>query len=330
MNVVLLFGGESPEHEVSIMSAATVYAALKQDSTYSLLLCYIDPQGVWSHVDTIRKATASDLKVSLVPGEPVLMINGQMYAVDVMFPVLHGQNGEDGTVQGLARMLHIPIVGCGIAASAMCLDKVAAKELLQAAGVPVVPYVMADSATSYDEVCQKLGGQVFVKPARLGSSIGISKVTSKDQWQQALQVALEYDTKVLVEPALIVRELEVAVLGSNDTPAASVVGEVLPDGHFYSFDSKYDAASKSALIIPAELDDALSLSIRDIATKAFTALGCQGLARVDFFLDDKGSVFLNEVNTMPGFTDVSMYPKLWQETGLTTPQLVARLIDLAV
>lgn len=327
--ILLLFGGESPEHEVSLMSANTIYRAIKEEVSYVTVLCYVDPRGIWRQVDTVRKATEADPEVHLAPGAPSITIDGHTHAIDVLFPVLHGQNGEDGTIQGLARLLHIPIVGCGVAASAICLDKVMTKELLQAANIPTVPYMMADNATTYDEVCQKLSEQVFVKPARLGSSIGVSRVSSDAEWKQALQSALSHDTKVLVEPALTVRELEIAVLGKNDNPSVSGVGEILPDGSFYSFDSKYDTASQSALIIPADIDDALARLVQDLASKAFTVLGCRGLARIDFFLDTNGDVFLNEVNTMPGFTDISMYPRLWQEAGVTTPQLVARLIDLA-
>lgn len=329
--ILLVFGGESPEHEISLISAANVRAAI--GTQHTVICCYIDPEGQWWHVAKVEKKKSSSQPIMPQPGKSAVYIGNQSFAIDVIFPVLHGQNGEDGTIQGLAQMMHTPIVGCGITGSAICIDKVLTKQLLEQAGLPVVPYVVCsktEQRPAYDALSKKLSTELFIKPARLGSSIGVSKARSAHELTAALDQAFQYDTKVLIEPTLQVREIEVAVLGSNDAPQASVAGEIVPDRDFYSFESKYDSDSTTALQIPAKISETQQRQIRSLAAQAFTVLHCQGLARVDFFMSAaNGDLYINEVNTLPGFTSISMYPKLWEATGLTQPALIEELLMLA-
>lgn len=327
--ILLAYGGESPEHTVSIASATNVYNAL-DTSKYTVLLCYIDKKGGFWYSETIKPQTTH--RLTPVLGTSTVEYDGLAQHVDVIFPVLHGQNGEDGTIQGLARLLHTPIVGCGVVASGICIDKVLTKQLLDYNHIPIVPFMVChkgDAYPTHKQVTEKLGETLFVKPARLGSSVGVSKVVDEASLFAALDAALVLDDKVLIEAGIAARELEVAVLGHNARPQASVVGEIIPDREFYSFESKYDADATSQVKIPAEIPDETAKRIRTYAIQAFTALQCEGLSRVDFFIDPAGGVYLNEINTLPGFTDISMYPQLWQHEGINYTDLLTKLIEFA-
>ncbi len=334
--VLLLFGGESAEHDVSIASARNVFAAL-DDTKFNVKLGYIDKHGKWWLLPSLEMNISVHGYPQLVPalgtGQFMTLPEAQMLKPDVILPVLHGTNGEDGTVQGLAQLLHIPIVGCGVTSSAVCMDKVLTKQLLAQAKIPTVPYVVryaADKRPAFSELADKLGSPIFVKPSRLGSSVGIHKVTSEEKLVPALEEAHQHDDKVLIEKAISGRELEVAVLGSSKHIEVSGVGEIKPEAEFYSYEAKYDSASQAKVIIPAELEKGKAEKIRDLSRQAFGVLGCKGLARVDFFLAEDGEVFVNEINTLPGFTNISMYPKLWRERGVNYPELVEKLIKIAL
>jgi D-alanine-D-alanine ligase len=258
-------------------------------------------------------------------------------SIDIIFPVLHGPYGEDGTVQGLLELANLPYVGCGVLASACAMDKVVAKKLFAMAGLPQAGYEVvarqrwrAEPDRALDQVEAALGYPVFVKPANLGSSVGISKARSRVELAAALEEAARYDRKLLVEEAVAnTREIEVSVLG-NETPVASVPGEIVPGNEFYDYNAKY-VDDSSTLLIPAALDEATVRLVQGYAIAAFRALDCEGLARVDFLMDGKsGAVFVNEVNTMPGFTRISMYPKLWEASGIAYPELVDRLVRLGL
>jgi D-alanine-D-alanine ligase len=362
LRVAVLFGGRSGEHEVSIQSAKSIMAALDR-AKYDVLPVGITRDGQWiagegavaqleaaarvalgAATDAIaekKEAEAGSASVDLVAALDVRAVAPLEWrtwpqTVDVVIPALHGSFGEDGTIQGLLEVLGIPYVGAGVLASAAGMDKVVMKKLFAAAGLPQVrytSYLRAEIDREMDRVVsdieRQLGYPCFVKPANLGSSVGISKVKRRDDLPQALRLAARYDRKVIVEEGLNVREIEVAVLG-NDHPEASVPGEIVPSNEFYDYQAKY-MDGKSMLIIPAPIDDDTALRIRELAIAAFQAIDCSGLARVDFFLErDTGRILVNEINTMPGFTRFSMYPKLWEASGVSYPELLDRLIRLAL
>jgi D-alanine-D-alanine ligase len=331
-SILLLFGGESAEHEVSIRSASNVFDALDK-TKYDVSLCYIDRTGQWWHTNEVVERSAMDAQFHPVLGEGKLIDSaGHGVKPDVMMPILHGPNGEDGSVQGLAQLLHIPVVGCEILGSAICMDKDIAKRLLIQANVPVVDYVLhraGQPLPSYEDVRGKLGDTLFVKPASLGSSVGVSRVENAEEFDAAIAEALKHGHKVIVERAISGRELECAVLG-NEKPEASVVGEIMPSETFYSYDAKYAADSQTKTSTDIELPDGVSDRIREQAVNAYIALECRGLARVDFFLADDGMIYINEINTLPGFTNISMYPQLWLASGVSYPQLLDRLVELAL
>lgn len=333
--VLLTFGGESSEHEVSIASARNVYAAL-DDTKYDIRLCYIDKSGKWWLLDewTETPQRHGGTQLLLAPGTGSLMTlpGNQVLHPDVILPILHGKNGEDGTIQGLAQLAHIPIVGCRAEASAICMNKHQTKILLAAGNIPVVDWVtvVPSKIDQALEDVSKLGNAPwFVKPSRAGSSVGVSKVTSFDGLRDAIDTAFKHDNLVLIETAVTGRELEVAVLGNPPKHRASGVGEIIPGAEFYDYDDKYSLSSNSRVELEADLPDELRERIRTLALQSYELLGCTGLARVDFLLDEDGMPFVNEVNTLPGFTNISMYPKLWQRTGLRYPELIDRLIELA-
>lgn len=333
--ILLVFGGESPEHEVSIASARNVYAAL-DDRKYDILLAYITKEGHWHLVDDIEVLEGSHKNLLPVLGGKHFVVEPGHHSIvpDVILPILHGPNGEDGSVQGLAQLLHIPIVGCGIIGSAVCMDKEVAKRLLKAAGLSVadaIVYRRGDPIPAFPHVTLELGNPVFVKPADMGSSVGVSKVYNEAQFGEAMAEALTHGRKVLIEQAIHGREIECSVLG-NDKPEASGVGEIKPSESedFYSYNAKYSQTSQTELIIPADLPEDVAEKVRATALAAYRALECRGLARVDFFVTDAGDVIVNEINTLPGFTNISMYPKLWQVSGLGYSQLIDKLIALAL
>ncbi len=333
--VLLLFGGESSEHDVSISSARNVYAAI-DNTKFHVELGYIDTSGKWWLLETLGEEILTQGMPQLVPilgsGSFGTIPVKHMMTPDVILPILHGKNGEDGSVQGLVQLMHIPIVGCDMTASSICMDKVATKQILSSVGIKVVPYEThreGQSIPDFNKLSITLGCPLFVKPSRSGSSVGVSKVHTEDELTQALELAHQHDDVALIERGVTARELEVAVIGTPPHHEASVIGEIQPDGEFYSYDSKYATTSASKVIIPVELPDEKQQLVHDLALRVYEVLGCKGLARVDFFLTSDGVVYLNEVNTIPGFTNISMYPKLWQASGLTYPQLIERLINEA-
>ena len=336
LTVALLFGGRSGEHEVSLASAASVGAGLLPRHDVQCVL--IDKSGRWLLQESAvpRPSGGEPVYLAPVPGDGGRLRRmadaHELARPDAFFPVLHGTYGEDGTVQGLFELASVPYVGAGVAASAASMDKAMMKALFARADLPQVEYrtLRRRDPAVEARVLDELGLPVFVKPANLGSSVGISKVKACDALGAALDTAFAYDRKVVVERALDVRELEVSVLG-NDAPEASVPGEVVPDREFYDYDSKYAADSLTGLLIPAPLDAALAHEVRRLGVAAFQAVDAAGFARVDFFLEKAtGRLLVNEINTIPGFTSISMYPKLWEATGISYPELIDRLIELAI
>lgn len=342
--IAVIFGGRSGEHEVSLMSARSVVSVLDPE-TYHVVPIGITVEGNWlvgddpvslmEEVSTREEEPVqqSDLLQSLAAGVAALA------EVDVVFPVLHGPYGEDGTIQGLFEMAGVPYVGAGVVASAVAMDKALSKRVFEVAGLPLVPYVTLmraeweqASASALDRVEAKLSYPMFVKPANLGSSVGVSKVHTRQALEDALHLAAQYDRKLIVEVAIEdAREIEVSVLG-NEAPIASIAGEVRPgeEYEYYDYEAKYTEGA-SELLIPAPVDDERMQTARRLAVKAFQAVDGSGLARVDFLLDPAtDTIYLNEVNTMPGFTVTSMYPKLWEATGIPYPELVERLIALGL
>ena len=253
--------------------------------------------------------------------------------LDVIFPIAHGTLGEDGSLQGLLRMGNLPFVGCGVLGSALCMDKDVAKRLLRDAGLPVAPFVTLTRAmrdtVDYAAVKATLGLPMFVKPANQGSSVGVSKVHDAAEFDRAIDVALRFDHKVIIEKAIVGREIECAVLG-NDHPRASVCGEIVLNDAFYSYETKYISETGARVQAPADLPEDIHQQIRELAIQAFKVLECNGMARVDVFLTPEGDVVINELNTLPGFTNISMYPKLWEASGLSYKNLISILIELAI
>lgn len=330
--VMLLFGGESSEHAVSISSARNVFAAL-DDTKYDVILGYIDQAGLWwlleNITDQIDIVGLPQLLPVLGTGTFVTIPSSEVVKPDVILPILHGVNGEDGTIQGLAKLTHVPIVGSGVEASAVVMDKVTTKQILRQNEIKSAPYTIHMSGepySSYSELSKKLGGPLFIKPAREGSSVGISKVKNDEELSVALDTAHKYDDKVLIEKAIKGRELEIGVLGSGPKIKVSGVGEIVADREFYDYDSKYSAASQTEVIVPAELPQKVRDDMREVAKKAYIALGCKGYARVDFILSDDKEIYVIEANTLPGFTNISMFPKLWRHEGMTYSSLVDALI----
>jgi D-alanine-D-alanine ligase len=320
---------------VSISSARNVYAAI-DDTKYELILGYIDRAGRWWLMDSFDDdVTGETMQITPVLGSRsfTTIPDNRSIRPDVILPILHGKNGEDGSVQGLAQLLHIPIVGCDMTASSICMDKLATKEILDAHHIAIAPYEVHrkyDPVPDFNRLNMRLGSPMFVKPARAGSSVGVSKVFSEDELANALAAAHEHDDTVLIERGIAGRELEVGVLGNPPYHKTSGVGEIKPGDDFYSYDAKYSAASSSQAIISADLDHEQREHIKEQAARIYDILGCKGLARVDFFLSDDNVLYLNEVNTLPGFTNISMYPKLWRAEGVTYSQLIDRLIQLAI
>jgi D-alanine-D-alanine ligase len=352
--VGILFGGRSAEHEISLRSARNILRAIDRDK-YDVLLIAIDKSGGWGTVsedelsrvfeeaeaaggktrpsiDAIERFGATGVSILLGRSDR-RFLNVDPLPLDVVFPVLHGTYGEDGTVQGLLKLAGVPFVGAGVLGSAVSMDKDVMKRLLREAGIPTPRFLVFDwsarDGIDFGKVEGALGLPLFVKPANLGSSVGISKAKSARDFERAVALAFRYDTKIVIEEFIEGRELECSVLG-NESPVASVPGEVKPLHEFYSYDAKYIDANGALLEIPAEVTEAQKGEVRELAVLSYKALCCEGMARVDFFLAGDGRVLVNELNTLPGFTDISMYPKLWEESGLTQTDLVDRLIGLAL
>ena len=371
LRIGVVYGGRSGEHEVSLASAAAIFSQL-DPKRYDAVPIFVDKTGRWSLADAIpvtmsageiiqNQEAKGSLNAAIQPSEAhfvtypsdetIVTISrdnstmGQSVdravvrglSLDIIFPIIHGPFGEDGTLQGLLELANVPFVGSGVLASALAMDKSMSKVVFSAHNLPLVPHVVvkgseweAASDTVANKVDQDFSYPVFVKPSNLGSSIGVSRVTNKEELRTALSIAYSLDETLLVEAAVVnAREIECSVLG-NESPITSVPGEVIPSGEFYDYESKY-LDSRSQLLIPADLSAQLSDKVRDLSVKAFLALGCAGMARVDFLLDQAdGNLYLNEVNTLPGFTTISQYAKLWEATGLAYSELLDRLIELAL
>ncbi|NEQ31497.1 MAG: D-alanine--D-alanine ligase [Leptolyngbya sp. SIO4C5] len=365
MRVGLLFGGCSGEHEVSIRSAQAIAKALSTGANsdkYEVLPVHISKEGRWLMGEAAQQVLAAGTPLQLAdseaqasppsassetaaltskPQSPLdrLPVLNQVAAVDIWFPILHGPNGEDGTLQGLLQLMQVPFVGSGVLGSAVGMDKLAMKTAFAQAGLPQVKYVAVTRAEVWSNPCvfpklcdrieAELGYPCFVKPANLGSSVGISKVRSRDELEKALDSAASYDRRLIVEAGVTAREVECAVLG-NDNPKASVVGEISFNSDFYDYETKY-SEGQADLTIPANLPDEVTRRIQEMALQAFQAVDAAGISRVDFFyVEETGEVLINEINTMPGFTATSMYPMLWQASGVSFPDLVDRLVQLGL
>lgn len=336
--VAIIFGGRSGEHEVSVRSARSVLAGF-DPAHYDVSVLAIDKQGRWLPGDEAQRlltgAAEQAPQEAAVP-RALVPSDASLRGFDVIFPVLHGPMGEDGAVQGLLELANLPYVGCGVAASAIGMDKAACKAVFAAHGLPQVPYVMlkrnrweADPEAIVAAIEQQLTYPMFIKPANLGSSVGISKAANRNALAAGLNFAARYDRKLIVEQGIDAREIEVSVLG-NDQPVASVPGEVVPSREFYDYAAKY-VDDTSELLIPAPLSAEQTAAVRRMAVEAFLAVDAAGLSRVDFLLSrSTGQIYLNEINTMPGFTSISMYPKLWEASGLPFADLVERLVELAL
>lgn len=336
IKVAILFGGQSTEHEVSRVSAASVLRNI-DNSKYDIYTIGITKEGQWFEytgaIDNIENGKwEKDEFYKSADGQNVLF-NKQ---VDVVFPVLHGLYGEDGTIQGLCKLLSIPCVGPGVMSSALCMDKIYTKYILENFNIKQADYVVVNACDYKEnkeevikEIENKLNYSLFIKPSNSGSSVGITKAHNREELVKGLEDALKYDRKVLVEKAINAREVEVAVLG-NDFPKGSVPGEIIPAKEFYDYEAKYESEG-SKLLIPANFHEEKLKEISDLAVKIYKLLDCAGMARVDFLVDkDTDDIYLNEVNTIPGFTKISMYPKMWEASGLNYKELIDSLIKLAI
>ncbi len=352
LRVAVLFGGRSGEHDVSLMSARSVLAAMDA-KRYEIIQIGITLDGDWltgaQTLEAFEKGNIKDLDRVVPPTEPshrsLYIVRSTkmgntletLTGVDVFFPVLHGPFGEDGTLQGLLELADVAYVGAGVAGSSVGMDKGIFKDVMRANEIPIVDSILVlrseieQDMKAVIEKAERMGAYpFFTKPANLGSSVGISKCNSRSDLSEGLMEAARYDRRIVIERGVgNVREIEVSVLGNED-PQTSVCGEVMPSREFYSYESKY-VDGTSGLNIPAQLPDGVSGKICEYADRAYKAIDCAGMARADFFFDnEKKHIYLNELNTLPGFTSISMYPKLWQASGLTYPQLVDRLIELAL
>ncbi len=345
IRVGILIGGKSAEHEVSLQSAKNVIDAIDKEK-YEVVPIGINKNGRWllgvtqnpllnSDNPKLIKLNKSYDNVALTPQSDGQISNLTTHRadtlIDVIFPILHGPFGEDGTVQGLLKLANIPFVGASVLGSAIGMDKDIMKRLLRGAGIPVAKFLVfkKNDDVSFEKVSEELGMPVFIKPANLGSSVGVSKVKDKEEFEKAIFDAFQYDLKILVEEAIVGREIECSVLG-NENPIASIPGEILTSHEFYSYEAKYIDENGAALIIPAEVSGEVKKKIQELGIKTFQVLECEGLGRVDFFLKESGDLVVSEINTIPGFTKISMYPRLWQESGISYTELIDRLIQLAI
>lgn len=341
LRIGVLFGGCSGEHEVSISSAQAITQALSSEANaakYQVLPFYIQKNGAWQTGALAEAVLQSGRSLTEEATANLWAFPAAVAEVDVWFPVLHGPNGEDGTIQGMLKLMQVPFVGCDVMASAIGMDKLAMKSAFAQAGLPQVKYLAVSRGEVWSNPCifpklcdrieATLGYPCFVKPANLGSSVGIAKVRTRAELEAALDSAASYDRRLIVEAGVTAREVECAVLG-NDRPQASVVGEITFTSDFYDYETKY-TAGKADLLIPAPLPASVVSQIQEMAVQAFLAIDGAGIARVDFFyVEDTGEIFINEINTMPGFTATSMYPRLWAASGISFSELVDRLVQLA-
>ena len=348
IRVGVVFGGRSPEHNISLLSASNVIDNIDR-SKFEVVLLAIDKKGIWHYnegelkLNNPRNAQLVSLPeyknviyLSQNSGEHTIIDKStglEITKIDVLYPVLHGTFGEDGSIQGLAKVAEIACVGCGILGSAAGMDKDVTKRLLRDAGIGIADFVTLrrgyNDHLSYDEIKDSIGGELFIKPANLGSSVGISFVDNEEDFINAVQEGFKYDPKVIVEEKITGREIECAVLG-NENPKASVIGEILPKTEWYTFENKYVDDDGAGLEIPAKITEEEASRARTIALNTYINLECCGLSRVDMFLKPSGEIIVNEINTIPGFTKISMYPKLWGESGIEYQDLITRLIELAI
>ncbi len=348
LSIAIIFGGKSAEHQISLISAQNIIRSLDR-AKYTPVLIAIDQVGKWYYQEkeellfktddpkTIKIEDKSNpVILSPVSGDHRLIQSDTLKVldkVDVLFPVLHGTYGEDGAIQGFAKLADLPCVGCGILGSAVGMDKEITKRILTANEIPSASYRTVrksdDAYPTYGDVSVKLGSELFVKPANMGSSVGITFVKSKEDFQKALDDAFKYNSKIIVESKIEGREIECAVMGNHE-PKASAVGEIIPKDGFYSYEYKYIDKSGAALEVPAKLSEREVEKIQQIAIKTYKVLECRGLTRVDMFLTPSGEILVNEINTLPGFTKISMYPTLWKLSGVTNQELVDCLIQYAI
>jgi D-alanine-D-alanine ligase len=348
-NVGILFGGKSGEHEVSLMSAKSVYEAIDKEK-YNVTLIGIDKEGQW-HIGEQSKILLNDTNPKLISlnketakvtaiatNKSTNLIeqnsNTNLGSVDVFIPLTHGTFGEDGCIQGMLELLNSAYVGSGVLGSAVGMDKDVMKRLLHEANITIGNFIPIKKSQYKEENLRRLtsilgGFPIFVKPANTGSSVGVHKANNEKELKEAIKDAFQYDSKILLEEYIEGREIEISVLG-NDNPIASLPGEIISSHEFYSYEAKYIDENGAELKIPAELTELQVKHIQNVAISAFQILECSGLARVDFFLTEAGELYLNEINTLPGFTKISMYPKLWEATGISYPELIDRLIQLAI
>lgn len=338
LNLVLLFGGKSGEHEVSLLSANSVYKALDKEK-YNIQLVGIDKKGVWrigNSTSNVFLNSSDPKKISLNSDLPELVGNGfkPFQEVDVVLPIMHGTYGEDGVVQGFLELLDVAYVGAGVLGSAIGMDKDVMKRLLRDAGIKVAKFrTLKDpqfSDTYLHEIIDDLKFPIFVKPANLGSSVGVSKAKNLEELQSAINQAFQFDTKVILEEYIKGRELEATVLGTNTNPKTSIVGEIKPNHEFYSYELKYLDRNGAEIIIPAQIPENIINKVQEVAIEAFKVLECYGMCRADFFYAENGEIYLNEINTIPGFTKICMYPKLWEASGLAYSKLLDELVQLAI
>lgn len=348
LNLAILVGGKSTEHEISLRSGRSIIQALNKDK-YNISIIGIDKCGKWFlYEDENFLDNADDnKKICLKPSTNQVYLDtdgnktylhskdndNELGQIDVVFPALHGAYGEDGMVQGLLRAVNVAFVGVDLLSSAVGMDKDIAKRLWRDAGIPIAKFAIVTpsnkSSINYDSLVSELGKVMFVKPANAGSSVGVHKVTNASEFTEAVEDALQYDRKLLVEEAITGIEVECAILG-NDNPKASVIGGIVPTDKFYSYDAKYISTTGAKTMIPVPMEESLSKLIQETAIKAYTCIGAEGLSRVDFFLKEDNSIILNEINTLPGFTNISMYPKLWEASGIPYSDLLDKLVDLGI
>ncbi len=344
IRVAVLFGGKSAEHEVSIQSAKNVVASL-DETKYDVVLVGIDKQGSWHTLPGQSLLTSSFAKQTAIGDTNEVRLvaqdgggklvslsgSGDAEAIDVVFPILHGPFGEDGSMQGFLKLANVPFVGSGVLGSAVGMDKDISKRLLKEAGLPIAQFLVfrKNEKIDSDAVIKRLGLPLFVKPANLGSSIGVKKVHNKDEFSSAISEAFTYDNKILIEEAIVGKEVECSILG-NDDPIASLPGEIVANHEFYDYDAKYFDEKGAVLCIPANIPKEKIKEVQALAIKTFKTLCLEGMARIDFFYTKDQTFFVNEANTIPGFTNISMYPQLWEASGMSYAALVDRLIELAL
>lgn len=348
LNVALIFGGKSGEHEVSLASSASIYTHIDKNK-YNIFTIGITKDGRWMYYEGNEENIKNgewvnlankNVEINLVPvGNKevgIVFEDGRLEKIDVLFPVLHGPYGEDGTIQGLFEISQIPYVGCGVLASSVGMDKLICKKVFTQIGLPQVDYTDTHKSVfnkytqeELNKIEEKLNYPIFVKPANLGSSVGISKVNNREELLSGINEALKFDARIVLEQGIDAREIEVAVLGNNEVKA-SIAGEIKPAKDFYDYEDKYINGS-STYDIPANINEIDMENIRKMAIEAFKSIDGKGLSRVDFFIDkNSGEIFINEINTLPGFTNISMYPKMWEATGLSYSSLIDSLIQLAL